>query len=52
MKLSEIKAASTADLFYYLGKTKFSQGNGPEFSQMLENRIEKIEKELKKRGEL
>lgn len=49
MKLKEIKTASLADLHYAAGKAKLSQGNGANFSQMLENRIAAIEKEIAKR---
>jgi len=49
MKLSEIKKASLPDLHYAAGKAILAQGNGPNFSQMLENRITAIEKEIKKR---
>lgn len=49
MKLSEIKTASLSDLHYAAGKAILAQGNGANFSQMLENRITAIEKEIKKR---
>lgn len=49
MKLSEIKTASTGDLLYYAGKAMLSQGEGPNFSQMLENRLTKINQEIDKR---
>lgn len=46
-----IKAMSTPELHYYAGKAIFAQGNGSAFSQMLENRIARIEKELARRGQ-
>jgi hypothetical protein len=48
-KLSEIKKYTIAQLYRYRAKAILSQGNGPAFSQMLENRIEKIDNELIKR---
>lgn len=50
MRLSEIKTASLADLHYAAGKAIFAQGNGPAFSQMLENRLTAINKEIAKRA--
>jgi hypothetical protein len=44
-----LKQMSLADLHYYCGKAKLSQGNGPAFSQMLENRIIKLEREINNR---
>lgn len=49
MKLSEIKTASLSDLYVAAGKTILSQGCGNNFSKMLENRLRKIEKEIKSR---
>lgn len=49
-KLKDIKKYTTGELYIFRGKALNSQGNGPAFSQMLENRIEKIGKELIKRG--
>lgn len=44
-----IKLMPLCDLHYYCGKAKLAQGNGSAFSQMLENRIAKLEKEIAKR---
>ena len=49
MKLKEIKTATLSQLHYAAGRAIMAQGNGPAFSQMLENRITAIEKEIKKR---
>ncbi len=50
MKLSKIKTATLSELHYAAGKAILSQGNGPAFSQILENRINAIEKEISKRS--
>lgn len=51
-KLKEIKNYSIAQLYNFRATAMLSQGNGPNFSQMLENRIEKLKIELEKRGEI
>lgn len=51
-KLKDIKNYTVSELYNFRAKAMLSQGNGHLFSQMLENRIEKIGSELKKRGEL
>ena len=50
--LKDIKKMSLSDLYYYAGKAMLSQGNGCNYSQMLENRIERINKEIEKRTSL
>lgn len=50
MTLKEIKTASLGDLHLAAGKAKLSQGNGPSFSRMLENKIEKLDAEIAKRA--
>ena len=50
MKLSEIKTASKSDLLNAAANAMLSQGNGPKFSQMLENRLLAINRELDKRN--
>lgn len=49
MKLSEIKTATLSTLHYAAGKAILAQGTGPNFSQMLENRLTAINKEIAKR---
>lgn len=49
MKLTEIKKASEQELLLAQAKAMNAQGEGPKFSQMLENRINKIQAELDKR---
>ena len=51
-RLKDIKTYSISELYVFRGKAMLSQGSGHLFSQMLENRIDKIGKELKKRGEI
>ncbi len=51
-KLKDIKNYTVSELYNFRAKAMLSQGNGHLFSKMLENRIEKIEVELKKKGEL
>lgn len=50
MTLKEIKTASLGDLHLAAGMAKLSQGDGPNFSRMLENRIEKLDAEIAKRN--
>ncbi len=50
-KLKDIKTYSVSELYNFRGRAMLSQGNGYMFSQMLENRIDKIGVELEKRGE-
>ena len=50
-RLKYIKNYTVGELYNFRGKAMLSQGNGYMFSQMLENRIEKIGVELEKRGE-
>jgi len=50
-RLKDIKTYSVAQLYDFRAKALLSQGNGCQFSQMLENRIEKLRIELIKRGE-
>jgi hypothetical protein len=50
MTLKEIKTAGLGDLHEAAARAILSQGNGYMFSKMLENRIEKIEKEIEKRN--
>lgn len=47
--LKNIKSYSTGELYRFKGTAILSQGNGSEFSKMIENRIIKIESELNKR---
>jgi len=49
MKLSEIKTATLSELHYAAGNAILAQGEGRNFSKMLENRLAAIEKEIKKR---
>jgi len=49
MKKSEIKTASLSELQYAAGKAMLAQGSGPNFSQMLENRLIAINKEIERR---
>ena len=51
-KLKYIKKYSIAELYNFRAKAILSQGNGTNFSQMLENRIEKLGIELEKRNQL
>jgi hypothetical protein len=50
-RLKDLKKYNVGQLYTFRAKALLSQGNGPDFSQMLENRIDKIGKELIKRGE-
>lgn len=50
-KLKDIKNYSVAELYNFRAKAILSQGNGSSYSQMLENRIEKLGEELTRRGE-
>jgi hypothetical protein len=50
-RLKDIKNYTVSELYNFRGRALLSQGNGYMFSQMLENRIEKITIELQKRGE-
>ncbi len=50
-RLKDIKTYTVGELYNYRAKAILSQGNGYLFSQMLENRIDKIGFELVKRGE-
>ena len=50
-RLIDIKSYTVEQLYHYRAKAILSQENGHGFSQILENRIEKTGKELKKRGE-
>ena len=50
-KLKDIKTYTTSQLYLFRAKALASQGIGHNYSNMLENRIIKIGKELKKRGE-
>lgn len=49
MKKSEIKNASLSELHYAAGNAMLSQGEGANFSQMLENRLIAINKEIERR---
>lgn len=49
MKLSEIKKAANSELLNAAANAMLSQGNGTNFSPMLENRLLAINKELDKR---
>lgn len=51
-RLKDIKNYTVSELYNFRGRALLSQGNGYMFSQMLENRIEKLKKELEKRGEI
>jgi hypothetical protein len=51
-RLKDIKNYTVSELYNFRGRALLSQGNGYLFSQMLENRIEKLKKELEKRGEI
>ncbi len=48
-RLNDIKSYTVSELYIFRGKALLSQGNGHLFSQMLENRIQKIDIELQKR---
>lgn len=50
MTLKQIKTATIAELHYAAGRAILSQGDGANFSKMLENRIAAIEKEILKRN--
>ena len=50
-KIVNIKKYSIAELYNFRAKAMLAQGNGPEFSQMLDNRISMLKGELIKRGE-
>lgn len=49
-RLKDIKTYTDSELYIFSGKAMLSQGQGYTFSQMLENRIIKIKKELQRRG--
>jgi hypothetical protein len=49
MKITEIKTASLQALQVAAGKAMLSQGEGANFSRMLENRLTAINKEMDKR---
>lgn len=51
-KLKDIKSYTVSELYNFRAKALHSQGNGYMFSQMLENRIERLKIELQKRGEI
>ena len=51
-RLKDIKNYTVSELYIFRGRAILGQGNGYMFSQMLENRIEKLKKELEKRGEI
>lgn len=51
-RLKDIKNYSVSELYNFRGRALLSQGNGYIFSQMLENRIDKLKIELQKRGEV
>jgi len=51
-RLKDIKNYTVLELYNFRGNALLSQGNGYMFSQMLENRIEKLKVELQKRGEI
>lgn len=51
-RLRYIKTYTISELYYFRAKAILSQGNGHLFSQILENRIDKIGKELERRGEI
>ena len=48
--LKNLKNYSNNELLNFRAKALLSQGNGANFSKMLENRISKIDKEFNKRG--
>lgn len=48
-RLEDIKIYSTSELIKFKALAILSQGNGHQFSKMLENRINKISVELSKR---
>ena len=50
-RLKDIKKYSVSQLYNYRANALLSQEHGPKFSQMLENRIDKLKKELERRGE-
>jgi hypothetical protein len=47
--INNLKTYSNDELMYYRARAILSQGEGSNYSKMLENRIEKIYSELKKR---
>ena len=51
MKLKEIKTATKLELSNALGDAYLSQGIGHNFSNMVENRIVAIKKEMAKRAD-
>lgn len=51
-RLKDIKHYTVSELYNFRGRALLYQGNGYMFSQMIENRIEKIKIELQKRGKL
>lgn len=51
-RLKDIKNYTISELYNFRTRAILSQGNGCVFSQMLENRIEKLKIELQRRGEL
>ena len=48
-RLNDIKSYTVSELYIFKAKALLSQGSGNMFSQMLENRIQKIDFELQKR---
>ncbi len=48
-RLNDIKRYTVSELYIFRAKALLSQGSGNMFSQMLENRIQKIDFELQKR---
>ena len=48
-RLNDIKRYTVSELYIFRAKALSSQGSGNMFSQMLENRIQKIDFELQKR---
>lgn len=51
-RLKDIKHYTVSELYNFRGRALLYQGNGYMFSQMIENRIEKIKIKLQKRGKL
>jgi hypothetical protein len=51
-RLKDIKTYTVSELYNFRARAMLSQGNGHLFSQILENRIDKIGAELEKRGEI
>lgn len=45
-----IRVMSIAELYYYCARALLAQGTGPRYSQMLENRIVALSKEITKRS--